>query len=190
MSKLENKYNNPVDVCFEKLYSPVMPCIHKAGVTPNMLTTASMLCGFYSAKLIWDKKPKEAAFFFALNYFFDCMDGHMARRYNMESHFGDWYDHITDWLTIGLVGYALGKNNKYCTSTLILSFLVFGILVVNTVRWFGCQEKLYDSKIGESIAFFKKACEDPKKELLTTRYFGNGTLAMFVVFLIYFSRTK
>ena len=58
MSKLDNKYNNPVDVLCEKIYEPFMEPLHRIGVTPNMLTTASMLCGLYSAKLIWDQASK------------------------------------------------------------------------------------------------------------------------------------
>lgn len=190
MSKLENKYNNPVDVCLEKIYSPIMPSLHKAGVTPNMLTTASMLCGIYSARLIWEKRPKEAALFFVLNYFFDCMDGHMARRFNMESHFGDWYDHITDWLTFGLIGYALIKNNNYCSSSVIPCVLIFSFLMFNTMKWFGCQEKVYNNEIGASISFFKKMCKDPKTDLISTKYFGVGTITLFVFFIIYFSKSK
>ena len=190
MSKLDNKYNNPVDVLCEKIYSPMMPSLHQAGVTPNMLTTASMVCGFYSAKLIWDKRPKEAAIFYTLNYFFDCMDGYMARRFNMESHFGDWYDHITDFLTFGLVGYALVQNNTYNTNTRMILSLILICLSVYTVKWFGCQEKLYNNDIGKSISFFKKACNDPKKDLLNTKWVGCGTLTLFVILIIYFSQTK
>ena len=101
MSKLENQFNNPIDVILEKLYSPAMPCLHKMGATPNMLTTVSLISGLYAAKLIWDGKPKQGAVMFLISYLFDCMDGHMARRYKMESHFGDWYDHITDCDNLG-----------------------------------------------------------------------------------------
>ena len=31
-----------------------------------------------------------------VGYFFDCMDGHFARKYNMVTEFGDMYDYITD----------------------------------------------------------------------------------------------
>jgi phosphatidylglycerophosphate synthase len=190
MSKLDNKYNNPVDVLCEKIYEPFMEPLHRIGVTPNILTTASMLCGLYSAKLIWDQRPKEAALFFALNYLFDCMDGYMARRFKMESHFGDWYDHITDWLTFGLVGYALFKNNTYCKKTGIPCLIIFGFLIVNTMKWFGCQEKVYNNEIGESISLFKKLCNDPETDLLNTKYFGVGTITVFVICLIYFSKSK
>ena len=190
MSKLHNKYNNPVDIGLSKIYKPFIPTLRNAGVTPNMLTTASMMCGFYSAKLIMDKKPKQAALFFGLNYFFDCMDGYMARRYSMESHFGDWYDHLTDWITMGLVFYAIIKTNKYNPMTMCVITIVGSFLVYNTLKWFGCQEKKYNGKIGTSISGFKKLCTDPNVQLYSTRYFGNGTLALFVCLVIYFSRHK
>ena len=190
MSKLDTKYNNFVDNAFACIYSPWMPKLHSIGVTPNMLTTFSMLCGVYSARLIWDGRPRDAAVFFLLNYFFDCMDGHMARQFNMETKFGDWYDHLTDWATFGLVGYALMKRNSYCASMVAPCILIFIFLVYNTIKWFGCQEKKYNNEIGKSMTFLKKVCSDPEKDLVATKHFGVGTITMFVFFLIYFSGKK
>ena len=190
MSKLHNKFNNPVDVGLSKIYSPWIPTLRNAGVTPNMLTTASMLCGFYSAKLILDNQPKRGALFFALNYLFDCMDGYMARLYKMETHFGDWYDHVTDWITMGLVLYAILKTNKYTQVTMWVISIVTAFLIYNTTRWFGCQEKIYNSEIGRSISGFKQMCENPTVQLYTTRYFGTGTLGLFVYLVIYFSQHR
>ena len=188
MSKLETRFNNPIDVVLEKLYSPAMPYLHKMSVTPNMLTTVSLVAGLYAAKLIWDGKHQQGAFMFLISYFFDCMDGHMARRYNMESHFGDWYDHITDVITLGLGLVALVKRNKYSKRTLVVLTLVFVFLLLNTLKWFGCQEKVYDNEIGKSIAMFKKLCKDPDAELISRKYLGTGTLMMFVFLIIYFSK--
>ena len=188
MSKLDNKYNNPVDILLEKLYEPFIEPLHKVGVTPNMLTTTSMLCGLYSAKLILDKRPKEAALFFALNYIFDCMDGHMARRFDMETNFGDWYDHITDWLTFGFIGYALFKTNKYNRKTIIILSLIFMLLTLNMTIWIGCQEKVYNKDVGKSISFYKKVCNDPETDLLRTKLLGVGTMNVFTILVIYFSQ--
>ena len=190
MSKLPDKFNNPVDIGFSKIYIPWMPFLKTAGITPNMLTTASMVCGLYSAKLITDKKPKLAALFFILNYFFDCMDGYMARRYKMETKFGDWYDHLTDWVTMALVSYALIRSNKYSSPMLCVIIILMLALTFNTLRWFGCQEKKYNGNIGESISVFKKFCNDPDIQLIETKNFGNGTLALFVCLVIYFSQHK
>ena len=188
MSKLENHFNNPIDVVLEKLYSPVMPCLHKIGITPNMLTTVSLVTGLYAAKFIGDGNPKQGAFLFLISYLFDCMDGYMARRYNMESHFGDWYDHVTDWVTLGLVMFALAKKNKYSKQTMIVLTSVFVFLLINTAKWFGCQEKKYDNEIGKSIAMFKKLCKNPDVELVQRKFMGTGTLMMFVFLTIYFSK--
>lgn len=35
----------------------------------------------------------------AAAYFWDCVDGQFARRYDDVSEFGDWYDHVTDLAT-------------------------------------------------------------------------------------------
>lgn len=188
MSKIENKFNNPIDVAFEKIYSPLMPNLHSIGITPNILTTVSLVTGLYAAKFIWDGRPKEGAVMFLISYMFDCMDGHMARRYKMESHFGDWYDHITDWITLGLGMFALFKRNNYNEHVLFVLAVVFVFLLVNTLKWFGCQEQMYDNEIGKSIAMFKQLCKNPEVELVQRKYMGTGTLMVFVFLMIYFSK--
>ena len=190
MSKLEDKYNDPVDNALSKLYAPIIPFLRNAGVTPNMITTLSMVSGLYSAKLIMDKEPRKAAFFFLLNYIFDCMDGYMARKYKMESKFGDWYDHVTDWITMAAILVTLIKVNKYSFKSSWFYVLMFLMILVNSSQWLGCQEKIYNNDIGGSIAFFKKWCKNPKTELLYKRYLGLGMLMIYVFLIIFFSKGK
>ena len=39
-----------------------------------------------------------SAILYLTRYIFDCIDGFYARKYNMTTVFGDWYDHISDIL--------------------------------------------------------------------------------------------
>lgn len=190
MSKIDNKYNNPIDVLLEKLYSPMIPFLHRIGVTPNMLTTLSLICGVLSASFIFQGKPKQGAILFLLNYLFDCMDGHMARRFKMESKFGDWYDHISDWVTALIIGYALIKNNNYKPLTNVKILFVLLFLILSTMKWMGCQELMYNGKVGDSVSGLKRLCNNPHEELLLTKYLGFGTLNVFIFIVIYFSKHK
>jgi len=41
---------------------------------------------------------ERAALAFLMYYLLDCLDGNMARRYDMVTQFGDYFDHIRDWI--------------------------------------------------------------------------------------------
>lgn len=60
-----------------------------------------------------------------VSYFFDCADGHMARKYNMTSKFGDYYVHISDIVKITLVLYSLYliNSNKFFKVIPIVIFM-------------------------------------------------------------------
>jgi len=47
-------------------------------------------------KLYEENQFALSAFSYLISYMFDCWDGYYARKYNMESKFGDYYDHVSD----------------------------------------------------------------------------------------------
>ena len=57
-----------------------------------------------------------------LRQFFDCLDGTMARKYDMSTEFGDIYDHISDLMyAIALITYT-GLINKQSFIIILGSF--------------------------------------------------------------------
>ena len=103
------------------------------------------------------------------------MDGDFARKYNMESKFGDYYDHITDTLRlvifICIIAYQYNEkiNYKICILTIIMFIL--------TCTHLGCQERwsLYNNH-ADSLSRLKVFCHISKqnlsKVLNITKYFG------------------
>ena len=64
--------------------------------TPNVFTTMSLVISLVGIYLIYNEIYKIGAILVFIGYFFDCLDGNFARAYNMVTHFGDLYDHISD----------------------------------------------------------------------------------------------
>ena len=96
------------------------------------------------------------SFFYFLGYYFDCIDGPMARKYNMVTLFGDWYDHITDMICFSWIIYIL--INQY--SLLEHNFICIILLVylLGLIGYVGSQEKIYnknnkDKQISYSLYF-------------------------------------
>ena len=109
-----------VDRCLLSGLSRVHPLLRRHRVTPNMLTTVSLLFGFVAVLAIWVDNLTAFVVFQMLNYVFDCLDGQHARRYDMVTKWGDWYDrsgtqpnptcvcsHVTDLIVQVLILFSM-----------------------------------------------------------------------------------
>ena len=85
----------------------MMGPLHTLGFTPNMLTTVGNILRAISVYYLYKNQKNKFAVFYMLGYFFDCLDGHYARTYGMETTFGDYYDHISDSVFYLIVMYYL-----------------------------------------------------------------------------------
>ena len=185
MRKIPCDLENPIDNVIYDLSNRLCPFFYKTGHTPNMITTYSLIMGLLSCYFLWKGQVVLFGVCYAISYFFDCMDGHFARKYKMTSKFGDMYDHIKDvavYLILIIVIYI--KCSKNINIPLILLFLVFTyLLIMNT----GCQQKNCtkdenpdDSK---SLNITRSLC--PNKDAIKwTRYFGAGSYTLFLILII------
>lgn len=87
-----------VDAVLLACTARLQPLLRRCGATPNALTTASLACGLVAVRAVWTDRLALFAAAHAAGYVFDCLDGQFARRYGMETAFGDWYDHVSDAL--------------------------------------------------------------------------------------------
>lgn len=71
-------------------------------ILPNLCTTASLFCGFYSIVKALSGDPVSAAWAILIAGVFDLLDGRVARLTNAESEFGIEYDSLVDLASFGL----------------------------------------------------------------------------------------
>jgi CDP-diacylglycerol--serine O-phosphatidyltransferase len=69
---------------------------------PNLLTSASLFCGFYSIVQTHHGNFENSAWAIIIALIFDAMDGKIARATNTSSHFGMEYDSLTDLISFGV----------------------------------------------------------------------------------------
>ncbi|MEW6050433.1 MAG: CDP-alcohol phosphatidyltransferase family protein [Candidatus Zixiibacteriota bacterium] len=68
----------------------------KMGLTPNMLTAASLVCAFISGIYFWKAQMGWGVFWMLMTAFTDMLDGSTARAGNMGTVFGGILDHVSD----------------------------------------------------------------------------------------------
>jgi phosphatidylglycerophosphate synthase len=190
MRKIPEIYENPIDNIFLDICENFSLFFKNTGHTPNIITTYSLFFGILSIYYLYINNFKLFALFFIISYFFDCLDGHFARKYNMVTKFGDYYDHFTDSLKGILLMYVVFLKYKNVISfNLLIIFFIFSIL---TFLHIGCQQKIYNSKyenMKESIDNFQQLCKS-EKWITTTRFFGSGTFIFLTIIGIFYLNSK
>ena len=71
-------------------------------LAPNLITTLSLLSGFYSILASTDGKFYQASLAIFLSAILDGADGRVARMLNAQSPFGEQYDSLSDLLALGI----------------------------------------------------------------------------------------
>lgn len=156
------------------------PYFYKFGFTPNILTGFSILFTILSGYTFYLDYRVLTVIFVVLNYFFDCADGNFARKYNMESKFGDKLDHISDALGFVLFIYLFYKKNKNLLFKLIPLGILFFLINSNEI---GCKLKKRKNKsnITSTINYTKDLCIINNDKFI---YFFNSATNMIIICFI------
>lgn len=183
--KIHHDYENPFDNVFidiahvmnKKMFRPLR-------LTPNMITTFSLLFGLASAIMFHHEYYASSAAFFITAYILDCADGNYARMYDMETVFGDYYDHFSDIFKVLALSVAIIVHRPLSVKIKTRFFLILAILVYLSSMHLGCQEHIY-SPFSEKhfLGVFKSVCPN-RKYIRWTRYFGVGTQMIFITLFI------
>jgi len=186
MRKIENKYENPIDNVLYDLCERVSPYFKYWNWTPNHITMMRLLLSTIAIILIMNNNFIGGTVLYFVSYFFDCLDGHMARKYKMYSKFGDIFDHIVDLfvnVTVVVLVLLKIKNNRIRILYVVCVLVLLILLHIST----GCQEKIWDdnkeNKEDEYLSFIKKMCYR-KEWVKWTRFFGSGTFVTAVTISI------
>lgn len=181
MSKISKNIENPIDNIFIYFSKKSSVFYKNIGLTPNILTTLSLIFGILSGYLLYKGYSFLSMIFWFIAYYYDCCDGYFARKYNMESKFGDFYDHFSDFSKLTLILIIMFMIDKE-------KFLYWIPLIIFTLSLalihLGCQEKIYNNNENSvSIDKLKVLCPN-KNNIKYTKYFGTGTFTLFIGYII------
>jgi phosphatidylglycerophosphate synthase len=175
-----------------KLSDKISPYIYRKNITPNMITMFRGLLGLFAYSLL-NKNKLLAAILIVLFHFLDCLDGHHARKNNMVTKFGDYFDHIVD-ITFGiaLIIYLYPRVDlkRKIVGGVILSFLMVYV---------GCEQKYIKlnkkTKVNndQSLEMVEHFCPvnsiyNVDKALRITKMFSIGAFMFFLATSVYNSK--
>lgn len=182
--KVSPEYTNPIDHILLTFVETTNPLFHKLKFTPNMLTTLSLFFELLFIYYYYHQDYTKSAISFGLGYLFDCYDGNYARTYNMQSDFGDKYDHFTDIFTIIALLFLVLTNKNIKRETKIVFMIINSVLAIISYYNLSCQDVYCDEDSNcETSMFFIKFCNNPKN-MRYTKYFDCGSLILFNTILI------
>lgn len=181
--KIDIHMENPLDSLLVDLCEPVSCVFKKFNFTPNMITTIGLMIGLLSIYFIIKRKYVIGVVLFILCYFFDCLDGYYARKYNMVTRVGDYYDHFRDLficISILVLLFIRYKELKM-ESFFVICICVFMVFFCTHM---GCQEhKSTFPEHNECLDILKRLC--PSEDAIHyTRFVGCGTFICIVSFFI------
>jgi phosphatidylglycerophosphate synthase len=185
MRKVHEDCENPIDHFLLHVAEIVCPFFRSIHATPNMLTTMSNIFAGICVYMILNGHKWYAFIMFWMAYFFDCLDGHYARKYKMVTIFGDYYDHISDIFKIVIILIALYL--KY--PSLFMKYTpILAIVLIGTGMHMYYQEVLYNSADHSPTLSALSILPFPKEKeehlIKYTRYFGCGSLMLVISLII------
>ena len=184
MRKITSDIENPIDDIIIYIADRSSEIYKNMGLTPNHITTISLICNILSAVLLYYDRKYMSALMFMIGYYFDCADGFYARKYDMVTTFGDYYDHINDQLKILIILYVMYIKSS-CKFFNILPIIMS--LTLLSIIHLGCQEKVYGKEESPTLDGLKHLCsvrDNAIQSMKITKYFGTGTLMVCFAFLI------
>jgi phosphatidylglycerophosphate synthase len=182
--KIPREHENPIDNLLIDISQDVGKVLHPYPIfTPNFLTTVSLVVALFAVYMLKEKNYKVSSILLFVSYFFDCLDGNFARTYNMETDFGDKYDHFSDAFKIVAVAYvivlsSLRYNTKFWFAVVYLVIMFFSFVQI------GCQEVAHGGNHSSSLSLFKSLCFSDQ-QIMWARYLGCGTGQLIVCIIIY-----
>lgn len=196
MRKLPCSYEDNVDNAIYTIVTGPTDFLYDVGFTPNGVTTLSTISGLISIYNFSHNNYYMSALFFIIFYWLDCIDGFMARRYDMVTKFGDTYDHFKDILIIFIILYHLITTEMSIKIKVIMLIIIFASALSMTYQM-SCQETyirthhIFGETMSDTLndinicpAKNKKEAED---HLKISRYAGCGTFILIIALSIIFS---
>jgi hypothetical protein len=193
MRKIDRSLENPIDNVLLDMCEYISPALRSSGHTPNILTTYSLITGVLSAVALYKGRIGLFVVLYMLSYFFDCADGHYARKYDMVTRFGDLYDHIKDASVSLLIAFIIYKRYKPLVQLWMVILFVILFILMNVHM--GCQQKNMEPGVKkngvetETLDSTIILCRQ-SSWIHVTKYFGVGTFQILTILLTLYLEYK
>jgi len=192
MRKCDRRYENPIDNVIIDSCDYVCPLLYALHFTPNIITTIGTIVYFLALVNLCRGNMWWFVALYVAGYWLDCLDGHYARKYHMETEFGDYFDHVRDLLLMIAISIIIFMryNNKVPRYVMMLVSAVLGIMLVLMIMYIGCLDCIEHSETSRphsaTLSFTRSLCVTPYPEHFVSffRYFGHATNVLVLLVMI------
>ena len=163
---------------------------HFLGLKPNYITTITLVIRIISLYLFYNKKNLYLAFsLYFISWFTDALDGSVARKYNLGTKFGEYYDMLVDvstTISLFIVLYTVYYKNNL--SPLIISGIIIimnSLLVLTKSR---CEENKKEWEEGLIKNIIKKVFYLDCKNTFTKKVdLGPGVIYLYIMLFLFYT---
>lgn len=139
IGKVHYSLEDPITHLFYHISDSISPFLYNLGITPNLITISRLIIGVTAFTYFFQNKMYEfASLLYLLSYFGDCLDGHYARKYKMETLAGDYLDNLTDFIIIVVSLYYIVSNISHENDWVI--YIIVFLFFLSLIQ-IGCQER-------------------------------------------------
>jgi phosphatidylglycerophosphate synthase len=190
MRKIPSRLECPIDnIIIGYLSEPLSIILRHHNFTPNGITTLSLFWGAMSVAAMYYSWVLSGVIFMALSYIMDCVDGYYARKYDMVTMFGDYYDHSKDIVVFLIYSYVIYHRN--CTKLSVWEWEIYATILLlflsASTFYIACQEAYYgrhnETPSLRIITKWVSSQKQAEKYLRIWRFFGSGTFMSVVLIL-------
>jgi len=155
------KYESITDnYIFFPIANQLVDPMRNIGLTPNMVTYMSSSLTFLALYYLYIDEKAFACISYFLGYLLDCVDGKMARKYNMGTKLGMALDLVTDNLTnIVLITYLTTTKGYFHWYTPLIIFMSYMIGLS-----YGLNEAIACYKVNGNDRFYERRLEELNSE--------------------------
>ena len=180
--KINPEYENPIDNWIYKLVSFMDDIFYQVNLTPNIITFLSLITGLLSSYYL-QKGNYISILLLFISYFLDYSDGYFARKHNMVSEFGDFFDHISDVVKSAAIIYTLYTLDK----KMVMDYMpIIILLIIISCYHLSLQEKIYNKQHeSKTLNILNNYTTLNEKNIVWTRFFNFTTLMLIINYLMY-----
>lgn len=198
MQKLPVDLDCPIDNVFHRLVPYVCEIGRAFSLSANDMTTVSLIFGVIAVIGLVKQNALLFVFGYMMSYFFDCVDGAYARRYNMVTQFGDWYDHVKDVVVNVVIAFLLirmawkkgGEWCRYGLLIILMCVLPLSLSHLNLMEIYHERDPSIrdDQRANQALRLMRAQTDEQRmwsdevlhQQLREKRWFGTGSYIVLV----------
>ena len=177
---------------YPTIIDPLVNIAYKLNLRPNIITTITLIIRLFIIYSIYYNKNKEYIVpLFTLSWITDCMDGHLAKQYDLVTKFGAIYDVLVDIFTCCIIFFLIyckyyQKNKKPFVIFVIVLILCFIIGSLKTKCYEKKNLKIWQEELQKyDYNFDKEDCEDYSFIKLYDESVNYVVIILFLIYTLY-----